>query len=224
MKLFCTSCAGVVSDASHACEKFEPAKIEQGTPSWLAWRMGGIGSSDADIVMENSPWMSKRQLWELKTGRRKPEPRNFAMQRGLDLEPLAREAYERQTGILMPKTIAKHPQYDFLRTSLDGSNKSAGKALEIKCPGSKDHATAVKGEIPQKYIWQCVHHMMVTGLSKLDYFSFDGERGITVPMKRDLKLEKVLLAEEIKFWGYVVSDKYPSPENGWTFPTRKRSK
>ena len=36
---------------------------------WLELRRGGIGGSDASVVMRKNPWRSILQLWEDKTGK-----------------------------------------------------------------------------------------------------------------------------------------------------------
>ena len=74
-------------------------RIHQQTPEWHAWRMQGLGSSDAPAIMEESPWRTPKQMWELRTGRRtEQENTNPALRRGRELEPKARAAYEAFTG------------------------------------------------------------------------------------------------------------------------------
>lgn len=193
--------------------------MKQQTQDWLAWRMSGIGASEAPAVMNASPWCSSYKLWQLKTGRIEPDPKNPQMERGLALEPVARDRYEQFTGIEMPDDTAKHPEHEFIRASLDGINKSVKKVLEIKCPGKVDHFTAVQGKIPDKYVWQCVHLLMVTGFPSLDYFSFDGKHGVVVTYRRDRAAEAKLLAAEIKFWKCVEMDIPPS--TGEVFKVRR---
>jgi hypothetical protein len=61
--------------------------FEQSTEEWLSWRRGGIGASDAPVVMGLSPWQKEGELLLLKTGQRLERPANDAMQRGKRLEP-----------------------------------------------------------------------------------------------------------------------------------------
>lgn len=135
------------------------------------------------------------------------------MARGIELEPVARRAYEVKTGIPMPALeIESHPEIPFIGGNLDGINRDARRVLEIKCPGRTDHEEAVKGRIPRKYVWQCVHLMFLADLPSLDYFSFDGWDGVIVSMKRDSRLEKELLREEKAFWKCVTRDVPPGFE------------
>jgi putative phage-type endonuclease len=184
--------------------------MEQRTESWEEWRAKGLGSSDAPILMGASPWITPYQLWEQKTKRAVSTVSNWAMERGNQLEPKARAHFQLLCDIDMPATLKEHAMHPFLRASLDGFNAAnGGRVLEIKCPGKEDHATALAKKIPEKYIWQLVHQLMVADAAQADYFSFDGERGVTVPFYRDLKLEKMLILKELAFWELVQSDTPP---------------
>src|ERR1700743_2597401 len=104
--------------------------------------------------MGSSPkeWGTIFECWAIKSGR--PMPRrevSFRMNRGLQLEPYARKEYEDTTGILMPAVYIERAGHPFLRATLDGLNDEYQRALEIKCPGKKDHDIALAGKIPDKY-------------------------------------------------------------------------
>ena len=94
-----------------------------------------------------------------------------------------------------------------MRASFDGLMR--GLALEIKCPGAEDHATALAGKIPKHYLWQCVHLLAVAEVGSLDYFSFDGNAGVIVEMEYDRDLEGKLVEEEIRFWRCVLQERPP---------------
>jgi len=188
--------------------------LTQNSKDWYAWRRRGLGASDAPIVMNDSPWTSRFMLWAMKTElMQQPEPDVYAavaMKRGHDLEPVARACYMKKTGLLMTPITGTHDQHEFIRASLDGWNADEQKILEIKCPSKVDHAKAVKGKIPEKYIPQLQHQFLVTGAKSCDYFSFDGTDGVIVPVLSDESYQKVLLAELIKFWELI--EKRTPPE------------
>ncbi len=174
------------------------------------FREQGVGSSDAPAVMNTSPWSNPHKLWEEKMHLRQPDPSNFPMRRGLRLEPLARCRYQDMTGIAMPAANYQiHPKYKFVRANADGVNWKEEIALEIKCPGKTDHALALSGKIPEKYKFQLVHLLLVLGLERIDYFSFDGEDGVIVPFERNKLLEGKLLSEEMRFWDCVTTGTPP---------------
>jgi len=186
--------------------------IDQRTPNWLDWRKGGIGSSDAPVIMELSPWKTRYELWIEKTGlEEKKQETNWAMQRGINFEPAGRACYEIMTGLDMPAALVEHAELPFLRASLDGRNAALKRCLEIKFPGRDDHELARSGTVPEKYWPQVQHILMVTGDDRLDYFSYhvakgqtpaQGE-GILVPVLPDREYISKLATEEIKFWELV---------------------
>lgn len=176
---------------------------------WLVWRRGGFGGSDAAGVMgEKEAFSSPIELVLEKTGRtvgRVRQPWEWkAMQRGIRLEPEARRSYESMTGIQMPPDCLVHPKYPQLRLTADGVNYDVARALEIKCPGKADHKVAQKGEIPAKYVWQCVHTLMVLDLDFIDYFSYREDADpVLLTMKRDFKLENRLMDAELSLWKII---------------------
>ena len=74
--------------------------------------------------------MTPYQLWLLKTGRSETLV-THAMQRGTEMEPLARAAYEEQTGLVMQPLVLDAGDYS---ASLDGMTLEGDLILEIKCP------------------------------------------------------------------------------------------
>ena len=179
--------------------------------SWLEWRKKGLGASDAPTVMGVSPWSTPYKLWCEKLSTESPEDNgNWATQRGNDLEPIARARYELQAGLEFPATLATHKDYDFLRASLDGFNGAENIILEIKCPGSADHATALDGKVPEKYYPQLQHQLLVTGAKECHYVSYDGSDSLAlVVVKPDLDYICGLVLELTKFWNLVKTKTPP---------------
>jgi putative phage-type endonuclease len=179
--------------------------MQQGNDNWTAWRKKGLGSSDAPTIMGVSPWKTRFQLWEEKVGIGKPFMGNFATQRGTEMEPRARAAFELESGYDFSPIVAEHANYPFIRASLDGFNKEINSILEIKCPGKEDHETAKSGKVPEKYWPQLQHQLLVTGAAQCFYYSYDGETGATVVVKPDVEYIKSLLEAETAFWDLVMN-------------------
>src|SRR3954468_9459359 len=113
----------------------------QGTPEWHHLRKTKITATDAVVIMDMSPWKTRLQLYHEKLSSDIQKPANFAMQRGVDLEPIARSLFTIQTGIeVQPKVIIKN----WAMASLDGISSCGKHVVEIKCPGQKDHSLALK--------------------------------------------------------------------------------
>lgn len=177
--------------------------MQQNSDAWTTWRGKGLGSSDAPVIMGVSPWKTPYQLWEEKTGLVKGFQGNFATQRGHEMEPKARAAFELEIGEEFPPVVAEHTNYPYIRASLDGFNSELNAVLEIKCPGKEDHALAMSGKVPEKYWPQLQHQLLVTGASKVYYYSYDGEKGATVEVLPDLPYITTLLQAETAFWDLV---------------------
>jgi putative phage-type endonuclease len=176
---------------------------------WLEWRELGLGGSDAATIMGLSPWETPFELWARRTGRLAARRKTPAMQRGLELEADARRAYEELTGTAVPQQLAVHGVHEWLRASFDGYSRELRRPIEIKCPGKVDHALACAGKIPEKYIWQLVHLMLVADAPEIDYVSYDEKTLAIITMKRDFALEGRLIKKEIQFWNHIVTDVAP---------------
>lgn len=184
--------------------------LEQGSDEWALWREKGVGSSDAPAILGVSPWSTALQLWERKTGRREPQATNAAMQRGTDLEVYARREFEFEHGGDFPPACLIHPDYPFLKASLDGWNPERRMVVEIKCPGRADRDLALSGKVPPKYLPQVMHLLLVSGADRCLYVTYDPDAGChTLTVERDEPYIALLLEKEIAFWECVQSDTPP---------------
>lgn len=185
--------------------------IEQGTPEWHALRKTKITATDASVIMGASHWKTKIQLYHEKLSDAPPTPPNERMQRGIDLEPVARDLFSLQHGIMVePRVVIK----DWAMASLDGIDYLGHHIVEIKCPGEKDHAVALSGKVPEHYYPQLQHQMYVCDVEEMYYFSFDGIDGVTVKVKRDDEFIAKMVEEEKKFYECLINKTPPEPSEG----------
>ena len=105
-------------------------QLTQGSPQWHAYRLSRRKASESAAVLGFSPWLTPYQLWLVKTGRCVTQVTQ-AMQRGTDMERLARSAYEEQTGLVMQPLVLQAGNYS---ASLDGMTLEDDLLLEIKRP------------------------------------------------------------------------------------------
>lgn len=173
--------------------------LEQNTLEWLQWRRSKIGASDAPIIMLKSPWSTPYELWMEKIAGVKKST-NWAMQRGHELEPIAREMYEKHSGIKFTPMVKNHPQYEWMIASLDGVSCDGKHIIEIKCPGPENHALAESGEIPEYYVIQMMHQMMVCGLDACTYVSYRNGDIVVIPVERNEELCASILDAEKEFY------------------------
>lgn len=191
--------------------------MQQNTQEWLDFRRNKIGASDAPIIMSVSPYTTRYQLYESKT-MGKDKAKNIYMQRGHDLEQEARSSCEDIYSMLymeeihLSPIVAQSSDYDWMIASLDGIDMDKNIAVEIKCPGQKDHQTAVNGKIPEHYIPQLQHQMAVTGYDHIYYYSYrteDGANPVMLECKRDNSYIATLVEAEKDFYNLMVTKTPP---------------
>ncbi|MFC7518296.1 lambda-exonuclease family protein [Herbaspirillum sp. GCM10030257] len=103
-------------------------QLAQRTPEWHAWRNGAdltdgprITATSAAVISGKSPWITPHKLWLEMTGMTPPRAANWAMRRGIDLEPIARHAYIDQTSNDIHDVCIQSSFYDWMGASLDGA-------------------------------------------------------------------------------------------------------
>lgn len=185
--------------------------IKQRSNDWHAWRAEGIGGSEIAAVLNESNYMTRYQLWALKTGRAKPFEGNPRTDRGNRLEPVARAKFEFEFGIEMPEAAFVHPKFPECRVSLDGYSIPEDAVLEIKCNSVQKHAVALSGKVPAEHIPQVQYQLAVSGAKRVYYYSFDGENGACVVVEPDLEYQAKLIEAARHFWSeHVLKNVAPS--------------
>jgi len=157
----------------------------QGSADWKAWRRAGVGGSDLVAILGLTPnWPpplpTVEDLFRDKVDGIEREG-NFAMHRGQRLEPHARDGYSKRHHRAAPPVCVEHDEFAWVRASLDGlANNGAVIAaereewvVEIKCPSWEAHDLALAGMVPSYNAPQLQWQLLATGLSRLDYVSFN---------------------------------------------------
>lgn len=162
--------------------KFTECLHPQRSPEWFAARCGKVtGSCVSDVLAKVKTGEATGRVnyrAQLVVERLTGSPAggdytNAAMQRGVDFEPLARAAYEVQTGSLVIETGFWHD--DNMGASPDGLIDDDGIS-EIKCPNFANHITYLKNKkIPSKYMPQVQFQMFVTNRQWCDFVSYAPE-------------------------------------------------
>jgi putative phage-type endonuclease len=184
----------------------------QGSAEWLAWRQKGLGASEAPIIMGKSHYMTPYTLFKLKTGIMPAPKPNPAQLRGHALEPKARIAYQQLTGNVVVPTTAEYVEVPILRASLDGMSFHEDMIVEIKCPGAEAHQSALNGVVPACFADQCQQQLLVTGLPKMHYYSFDGEKGVLLDVVRNEARILEIITAANAFWDHVMSRTWSTDE------------
>lgn len=190
--------------------------MEQKSAEWYEFRKSRIGGSDAPIIAGLSPWSNALQCWLEKLGKipSKDFSNNWAVQRGVRLEPVVLGMVEIALDVELSPAILTHPTDDYLMASLDGWNEEKRIAVEIKVGNRKDH---IAGVVPKKYRLQLQHQMYVCGLDEMTYVSYYLEKGADdlsgdlkfIQYKRDPELLARYLLVAERFHHCLVNDVPP---------------
>jgi putative phage-type endonuclease len=183
--------------------------LEQGSQEWLSWRKTVITATDCSCIMGNNPWTTENKCWQRKLGLIPEQKSNEAMERGKRLEPEARAHFNERYGFDMNPEVVESSEFNFLGASLDGISESGYTILEIKCGGSKLHSMASKGEIPQYYLDQMQHQLLVTGASKCFYYSYDGTDGICIEVFPEPEFKEKFMPKAREFWRCIAFNEPP---------------
>ena len=185
--------------------------LEQGSAEWLEFRKNKIMASEAPIIMGVSPWSTVKKLWEEKLDLKETQASNRYMQRGNELEPVARQVYESLTNTEVSPVVVVSEKYPWMGASLDGLSACGTRVVEIKCPGKKDHDIAASGKIPEKYYPQLQHQLAVLSVDSIDYFSFNEESHYLVTVQRDDDYIKEMIKREQEFYNKMLT--FESPDS-----------
>ena len=161
---------------------YDTSRIDQRSEEWYMARLGNVTASRVSDVMSvtKSGTSASRKSYMLEllcqrlTCKADDGYASAAMRRGVDLEPIARSAYEIDQGVMTVETgLVMHQSGIAFGASPDGLVGDDG-LLEIKCPNTSTHVDFLLSCNPNKeYIWQMQAQMACTGRQWCDFVSFD---------------------------------------------------
>ena len=141
---------------------------EQLTPAWTAFRTGRLTASVAAAALGKSPWASPKKAYRQIIGI-EPHVSNYYMEHGRAMEPVARAAYQEETGYTVRETgFWERSDCPWLGASPDGLIGDDG-CLEIKI------SRTVHAPLPEHWRMQAQVQLLCTGRDWCDvYWWFDG--------------------------------------------------
>jgi putative phage-type endonuclease len=152
--------------------------MDQRSVEWIEARLGhATGSRASDMLAGKDTQARKGYITQLVTERLTGMSQDFYtnadMQRGIEVEPVARAAYQASNELVDEVGFIKHPTILWFGASPDGLVGSDG-LVEIKCPRSTTHLEYIQAKKPpQKYIPQMLAQLSCTGRKWVDFVSFD---------------------------------------------------
>lgn len=157
----------------------------QGTAEWAQARAGRVTASRIDAVLSRardrkSEGATRRNykaqiIAEILTG--KPQENGYtnkAMEDGIELEPLARAAYEVRHSLFVDQVgFVVHPAIERSGASPDGLVSTDG-LVQFKCPIQATHiGYLLAGEVPAEYQPQMLWEMACTERAWCDFVSYN---------------------------------------------------
>ena len=182
--------------------------VEQGTPEWLAVRLGIPTASDFDKIITSTGKASTQTtayahklLAEILTGHPvETFEKTEWMERGQALEESAVQFYELKTDI---ETVKIGFVTDDRRTMGCSPDRLVGNdgLLEIKCPAPHTHVGyLLNNKVDRKYWPQVQGQLLVTGRKWVDWMSYHSEmQPVIIRVERDEEFLKAMNASIQQF-------------------------
>tara|TARA_R110000868_G_scaffold230220_2_gene483341 strand:- start:575 stop:1237 length:663 start_codon:yes stop_codon:yes gene_type:complete len=148
-------------------------KIEQRSEEWHELKHGKIGGTlSKGLFVKSDTLLNEILSQRLEDFDMQDGYISSDMQRGIDLEPFAIAALEKEIFVEFKQVgFCQNTAIPLLGISPDGITEDETIMVEVKCPGSKKHTeTICNDEIPQDNIHQVLHAFTVNPKLEQMYF------------------------------------------------------
>lgn len=183
-------------------------------PQWLEERRKLIGGSDVAAIMGMNPWKTAYRVYQEKRKEVEDWQGNEATDWGKRLEPALRQWYSDVSGrpVRLPDKIIVSGKYPFMGASLDGYTDD-GRIVEIKTArNGRGWGNPGTNEIPDCYVLQVQHYMIVTGFEVTDIpVSIAGGPPELYEVPADRELQEMIIEVCANFWRRVQEGNPPDP-------------
>jgi predicted phage-related endonuclease len=174
----------IIHITAHQTRPFLIVDAEQRSEAWFEARLSRVTGSMASNVWDKTKkgervagWTSYQVqlLAEALTGISADDVYvTRDMQRGIELEPVARNALARQLGVRIRETGFLAHKTIRAGSSLDGDIDDFRAVVELKCPKTTTHLCYIEANVvPDTYMGQGLHNLYVSGAEVLYFGSFD---------------------------------------------------
>ena len=189
--------------------------------AWLEERQGGIGGSEAAIVLGVSHWQSPLSLWAQKTGlaKRSTEQTEYQKWGHIMERPIALE-YQRMTARhiidLGQFAIQRHATVDCMTCTHDfliGDAEKGKGVLSIKTAAFWKGSEWESGDPPIEYQIQLQHELAVSGCTWGSFAVLVWGHGLVwLDVERNETFIATLERKCIEFWRCVQEGIHPEPD------------
>jgi predicted phage-related endonuclease len=169
---------------AHPTRPFLVVQTEQRSPAWFEARLARVTGSNAGSVWNKTTKGARTADWQKYQDQLLAERLTGLsaddvfitrdMQRGIDLEPKARDAVAKILGVNIRETGFLAHKDKRIGSSLDGDIDDFRAVVEIKCPKTTTHLGYLEdGDLPLTYAGQLLHNLYVSKAETLYFASFD---------------------------------------------------
>lgn len=162
--------------------KLNMASMEQGSPEWISARIGNISASNFWQLLvagrgKTRDAYLRSVVSEVISGKPAEHIKTWDMIRGNELEPYARLAYEKATGLKVDQIgLVYLDDRKNVSCSPDGMvvlDNRIERGVEIKCPNPKKHVEYITGQHDiKKHAPQMQGGMWIVNADRWDFVSF----------------------------------------------------
>jgi putative phage-type endonuclease len=196
--------------ADHSVETSPPS--ESKIKMSIEERRTYLGGSDCANICALSRWGSPLKTWSEKTGILDPPDisKELPVRLGKKWEEDVAELFTEATGkkVRRVNETLFHSQYPFLGANIDRRVVGEDAILECKTTNQFNAKQWEGEEIPQEYILQVLHYLMVTGNKKAYIAVLIGNSDFKwKEVLRDEAVIKQILEKECRFWNDFVVPK-----------------
>lgn len=187
--------------------------------AFLAERRKGLGGSDVGAIFGLDRYRTPEDVWLEKTGQVVPiDAPSGDKERGVRLEPIAREMYAEQYGVKIIRQVETfvHPKKPWMRGNVDGiivDPIGENAVAEVKCPSLGMYSKIKREGLPDSWKLQGQHYLEVSGLKRLVWIIFCADRWELIHFEqvRDEEIIALIIAKEEEFWMFVETMTPPPP-------------
>jgi putative phage-type endonuclease len=185
--------------------------------TWREQRNKGIGGSDVGAIVGVNGYKTAVDIYLDKIGQGKDYEESEAAYWGTNLEDKVAREFELRTGKKLKKrnAILQHPEYTFMLANVDRLVIGEKAGFEAKTTSAYNKEQWTGEEIPESYVLQCMHYMIVTGLKKW-YIAvlIGGQQFEWKEINWDQELADFVIQIEKDFWENHVMKKIPPQLDG----------
>lgn len=188
-------------------------KVEPGSTAWHEWRDGMITASIAPIIMGDSPYRTKLQLWRERMKMDPPQEQSAAMRKGNELEPEIRDYANSAFGSEFVPKVFQSSKYEWLGCSVDGITDDE-IIIEIKTCGKEDFEACKNfGKVPKKYKAQLQTIMEVCEVDRITYIAHHDGQNVMVDVNRDQAYIDEMIPKLKEFWDSLQNFDMPDAKH-----------